>query len=189
MEYPAQSVKGSRSMHPADPFRPLYHFTPEANWINDPNGLVYAAGEYHLFYQYHPYSTVWGPMHWGHAVSPDLVTWRELPIALYPDEHGAIFSGSAVIDRHNTAGFGDDAMVAVFTHHQEEGHRQSQSLAYSLDHGRTWTKYAATPFFPRRRTCAISATPKSFGMAMRRADTGSCAWPRGERSASTPRPT
>ena len=162
MEYPAQSVKGSRSMHPADPFRPLYHFTPEANWINDPNGLVYAAGEYHLFYQYHPYSTVWGPMHWGHAVSPDLVTWRELPIALYPDEHGAIFSGSAVIDRHNTAGFGDDAMVAVFTHHQEEGHRQSQSLAYSLDHGRTWTKYAGNPVLPAPADLRDFRDPKVF---------------------------
>ncbi len=126
-----------------EPFRPSYHFTPAANWINDPNGLVYYAGEYHLFYQYHPDSTVWGPMHWGHAVSTDLLHWTELPIALYPDELGAIFSGSAVIDWQNTAGFGAEAMVAIFTHDSPAGQRQS--LAYSTDRGRTWTKYAGNP--------------------------------------------
>jgi len=124
-------------------FRPLYHFTPQANWINDPNGLVYYQGEYHLFYQYHPDSSVWGPMHWGHAVSKDLMNWQELPVALYPDENGTIFSGSAVIDWKNTAGFGKEAMVAVFTHNQKD--RQVQSLAYSTDCGRTWTKYADNP--------------------------------------------
>lgn len=123
--------------------RPRFHFTPAANWINDPNGLVYYAGEYHLFYQYHPDSTVWGPMHWGHAVSTDLLHWEELPIALYPDELGAIFSGSAVIDWQNTAGFGTEAMVAIFTHDSPAGQRQS--LAYSTDRGRTWTKYAGNP--------------------------------------------
>jgi fructan beta-fructosidase len=97
--------------------RPKYHFTPPANWMNDPNGLVYYQGEYHLFYQYHPESDLWGPMHWGHAVSHDLVHWEHLPVALYPDENGMIFSGSAVIDRMNTAGFGTDTMVSVFTHH------------------------------------------------------------------------
>jgi len=123
--------------------RPLYHFTPAVNWINDPNGLVYYAGEYHLFYQYHPGSTVWGPMHWGHAISTDLLHWTELPVALYPDELGAIFSGSAVIDWQNTAGFGVEAMVAIFTHDAPVGQRQS--LAYSIDRGRTWTKYVGNP--------------------------------------------
>src|SRR5438477_11410669 len=79
-------------------YRPQFHFSPEANWINDPNGLIYYYGEYHLFYQYHPRSTVWGPMHWGHAVSRDLVHWTHLPIPLYPDKIGEIWSGSAVVD-------------------------------------------------------------------------------------------
>ena len=133
-----------------EPFRPQFHFSPAANWINDPNGLGFYKGEYHLFYQYHPESTIWGPMHWGHAVSPDLVNWTELPIALYPDEHGAIFSGSAVIDWQNSAGFGPEAMVTIFTHHQHENgiQTQSQRLAYSLDSGRTWTKYAGNPVLP-----------------------------------------
>ena len=124
-------------------FRPLYHFSPPANWLNDPNGLVFYQGEYHLFYQYHPGSSVWGPMHWGHAVSLDLMNWRHLPVALYPDEHGMIFSGSAVIDWENSAGFGKEAMVAVFTHHHD--HYEAQSLAYSNDCGRTWTKYTGNP--------------------------------------------
>ncbi|HWQ15875.1 MAG TPA: glycoside hydrolase family 32 protein [Roseiflexaceae bacterium] len=123
--------------------RPRLHFTPPAGWINDPNGLIYHDGEYHLFYQHHPYSLGWGPMHWGHAVSRDLVHWEHLPIALAPDELGAIFSGSAVIDHHNTAGFGAGAMVAIFTH--DAPARQVQSLAYSTDRGRTWTKYAGNP--------------------------------------------
>lgn len=132
----------------ADPYHPAYHFTPPANWLNDPNGLVVYAGEYHLFYQHHPHSSVWGPMHWGHAVSRDLVHWQHLPIALAPDEHGMIFSGCAVIDWHNTAGFGPEAMIAIFTHHTES-HLQAQSLAWSLDRGRTWTKYAGNPvLFP-----------------------------------------
>jgi fructan beta-fructosidase len=99
-------------------YRPQYHFSPERNWMNDPNGLVYYAGEYHLFYQYHPSSTLWGPMHWGHAISRDLVEWEHLPIALYPDEHGFIFSGSAVVDWEDTSGFfgGKPGLVAIFTH-------------------------------------------------------------------------
>lgn len=123
--------------------RPHLHFTPPHGWLNDPNGLVYHAGEYHLFYQYHPASTVWGPMHWGHAVSPDLVRWRHLPIALAPDALGAIWSGSAVVDAPNTARFGAEALVAVFTHAYPEG--QAQSLAYSTDHGRQWVKYPGNP--------------------------------------------
>lgn len=133
-------------------YRPVFHFTPAEHWINDPNGLVYYAGEYHLFYQYHPHSSVWGPMHWGHAVSTDLMHWTELPIALAPDKLGDIFSGSAVIDRNNTAGFGANAMIAFFTHHIGDGphqeQTQSQSIAYSLDKGRTWTKYAGNPVIP-----------------------------------------
>ena len=124
--------------------RPHYHFTPPANWINDPNGLVYYDGEYHLFYQHHPYSMNWGPMHWGHAVSRDLLHWEHLPIALYPDEHGTIFSGTAVIDWHNTAGFGAEAMVAIFTYHLREGY-ESQGIAVSLDKGRSWHKYEGNP--------------------------------------------
>ncbi|MCM3652893.1 glycoside hydrolase family 32 protein [Metabacillus litoralis] len=127
-------------------FRPAMHFSPAKHWINDPNGLVYYKGEYHLFYQYHPHSTIWGPMHWGHAVSKDLALWEELPIALYPDELGAIFSGSAVVDWNNTSGLqtGEEAvMVAIFTHHGEDN--EKQSIAYSNDRGRTWVKYEGNP--------------------------------------------
>ena len=131
--------------------RPQYHFTPDSMWMNDPNGMVYFEGEYHLFYQYYPKDIVWGPMHWGHAVSTDMMHWQHLPIALYPDSLGLIFSGSAVIDKDNTAGFGKDAMVAIFTHHDVEGEKagsstyQNQSIAYSTDKGRTFTKYAGNP--------------------------------------------
>lgn len=129
--------------------RPQYHFTPEANWMNDPNGMVYYAGEYHLFYQYHPYGLQWGPMHWGHAVSKDLVHWKHLPVALHPDENGTIFSGSAVVDWNNTTGFQTGAekpLVAVYTQ-DREGH-QVQSIAYSNDKGRTWKKYPGNPVIP-----------------------------------------
>ena len=141
-----------------EPHRPTFHFTPPEKWMNDPNGMVYYAGEYHLFYQYYPDSTVWGPMHWGHAISKDLVTWEHLPIALYPDELGYMFSGSAVIDWKNTSGFGKDGqppMIAIFTHHEPKGAAsgtsktfQYQSIAYSNDKGRTWTKYAGNPVVP-----------------------------------------
>jgi fructan beta-fructosidase len=142
--------------------RPRLHFTPAAHWINDPNGLVFHGGEYHLFYQYHPGSTVWGPMHWGHAVSRDLVTWQELPIALYPDELGMIFSGSAVIDQRNTAGFGEDAMIAIFTHHIHADHQQSQSIAYSLDNGRSWTQYTGNPVIATPPETRDFRDPKVF---------------------------
>jgi fructan beta-fructosidase len=134
--------------------RPQFHFSPEAHWMNDPNGMVYDEGEYHLFYQYYPDSTVWGPMHWGHAVSKDLIHWQHLPIALYPDSLGMIFSGSAVIDVKNTSGLGVNGkppLVAVFTYHNMEGEHagrtdyQSEGMAYSNDKGRTWTKYAGNP--------------------------------------------
>lgn len=135
-------------------YRPQIHFSPLKHWMNDPNGMVYYQGEYHLFYQYHPESTVWGPMHWGHAVSVDLVNWQELPIALFPDEFGTIFSGSAVVDWNNTSGLGtaeNPPMVAIFTYHDAEADKmgaidfQTQGLAFSLDKGRTWTKYANNP--------------------------------------------
>lgn len=140
-----------------EPYRPAYHFTPAAHWMNDPNGLVYYAGEYHLFYQYYPEAAVWGPMHWGHAVSTDLFHWKHLPIALYPDSLGYIFSGSAVIDYNNTSGLGsktNPAMIAVFAYHNPklEQARQSdfqyQGLAYSVDKGRTWKKYTHNPVIP-----------------------------------------
>ena len=140
-----------------EPYRPQYHFTPQQNWMNDPNGLVFYKGWYHLFYQYYPDDTVWGPMHWGHARSKDMVHWEHLPIALYPDELGLIFSGSAVIDTQNTSGFGsieNPAMVAIYTYHLMEGEKagrddfQTQGIAYSLDEGATWTKYEGNPVIP-----------------------------------------
>ncbi|OLS35895.1 glycoside hydrolase family 32 protein [Bacillus sp. MRMR6] len=132
-------------------YRPQFHFTPESQWMNDPNGMVFYHGEYHLFYQYHPYGTTWGPMHWGHAVSKDLIHWEHLPIGLAPDEHGTIFSGSAVVDWNDTSGFfeGKSGLVAIFTHADTYPHsdrpRQRQSLAYSKDNGRTWMKYEGNP--------------------------------------------
>ncbi len=132
-------------------FRPQFHFTPAANWMNDPNGMVYYQGEYHLCYQYHPNGTTWGPMHWGHAVSKDLVHWEHLPVALEPDENGFVFSGSVVVDYHDTSGFfsGGSGLVAIFTHADtypnSETPRQRQSIAYSLDKGRTWEKYEGNP--------------------------------------------
>lgn len=137
-----------------EPHRPQIHFTPKEKWMNDPNGMVLYKGVYHLFYQYYPDGTVWGPMHWGHATSKDLIHWQHQPIALYPDSLGYIFSGSAVVDYKNTSGFGKDGkvpVVAIFTHHdpkeEKEGRNdfQNQSLAYSLDEGKTWTKYAGNP--------------------------------------------
>lgn len=134
--------------------RPVFHFTPPRMWMNDPNGMVYLDGEYHLFYQHYPDSTVWGPMHWGHAVSQDLFNWEHLPIALYPDSLGYIFSGSAVFDRDNTSGFGSSEsppLVAIYTYHSDEMRRagrkdyQTQGIAFSIDKGRTWKKYAGNP--------------------------------------------
>jgi len=140
---------------PATPqWRPAYHFTPAAHWMNDPNGMVFYQGAYHLFFQYYPGGMVWGPMHWGHATSPDLLSWREQPVALAPDSLGYIFSGSAVVDRNNTSGFGKNGqvpLVAIFTHHDpkrektDPAHSQRHSLAYSLDAGQTWTKYVGNP--------------------------------------------
>ena len=149
-------AKDATTEYYSDKHRPQFHFSPETQWMNDPNGLVYYDGEYHLFYQYYPDSTVWGPMHWGHAVSTDMIHWEHLPVALYPDELGYIFSGSAVIDWNNTSGLGTEVdshppMVAIFTHHHpdgpDEGRKdfQVQSIAYSVDRGRTWKKYEGNP--------------------------------------------
>lgn len=135
-------------------YRPQFHFSPEEKWMNDPNGLVYHKGIYHLFYQYYPDDIVWGPMHWGHATSKDLIHWEHKPIALFPDEHGLIFSGSAVVDTNNTSGFGtgeNPPLVAIFTYHDMEGEKagrndfQTQGIAYSLDNGDSWTKFDGNP--------------------------------------------
>lgn len=123
-------------------FRPVYHFSPAYGWMNDPNGMVYKDGIYHLFYQYNPYGSVWGNMHWGHATSVDLVNWQHQPVAISPDALGTIFSGSCVVDKDNTAGFGAGAIVAFYT---SAGERQTQSMAYSLDNGKTFQKYARNP--------------------------------------------
>ncbi len=151
-----------------EPTRPQYHFTPPAHWMNDPNGMVYYQGEYHLFYQYYPGGFTgaggrfadplkWGPMHWGHAVSRDLVRWEHLPVALYPDTapgeediRGMIFSGSAVVDWNNTSGLGQgEVLVAFYTLADvAPGDGQRQAIAYSTDRGRTWTKYAGNPVLP-----------------------------------------
>ncbi|MET7655123.1 GH32 C-terminal domain-containing protein [Streptomyces sp. NPDC005486] len=132
----------------SETYRPQFHFTPDKNWMNDPNGLVYYQGEYHLFYQYNPNGNSWGDMSWGHAVSADLVHWQQLPLALSQDDKEMVFSGSAVVDENNTTGFGTTAnppMVAIYTSHNKSTGIQSQSLAYSTDRGRTWTKYQGNP--------------------------------------------
>jgi fructan beta-fructosidase len=130
----------------AEMHRPLLHFSPPSGWMNDPNGLVYINGTYHLFYQHYPDSTVWGPMHWGHATSTNLVHWKHLPIALHPDSLGYIFSGSAVTDVNQTSGLGTDntfPVVALFTY-DKQGY-ETQGLAYSVDDGQTWIKYDKNP--------------------------------------------
>lgn len=131
--------------------RPQFHFTPMVGWTNDPNGLVYLDGEYHLFFQHNPYGTEWGNMTWGHAVSRDLVHWEEIGDALYADRLGTMYSGSAVVDHNNTSGFGKGStppIVNFFTSagaHSYEKRPFTQSIAYSTDRGRTWTKYAGNP--------------------------------------------
>ena len=129
-------------------YRPQIHFTPAKNWMNDPNGMVYADGTYHLFYQYNPQGNDWGNMSWGHATSTDLMHWTEQTVAMTRDELGAIFSGSCVIDKDNTAGFGANAMVALYTSAGETGDvagKQQQSIAYSTDGGKNFTRYTANP--------------------------------------------
>ncbi len=151
------SAEATDSTYYQEAYRPQVHFSPASGWMNDPNGLIQVNGVFHLFYQHYPDSTVWGPMHWGHAVSEDLVHWTHKPIALYPDSLGYIFSGSIAYDELNTSGLGsleEPPMVAVFTYHDmpgEQGGRkdyQSQGIAYSLDEGETWKKYANNPVIP-----------------------------------------
>jgi len=141
--------------------RPQFHFSPPAHWMNDPNGMVYYKGEYHLFYQYYPDSTVWGPMHWGHAITKDLVHWQHLPVALYPDSLGYIFSGSVVVDQNNTSGLQkgiEKPLVALFTYHdiikEKAGAAdfQYQGMAYSTDKGRHWKKYEHNPVIKNQGT-------------------------------------
>lgn len=137
------STKGSRN------YRPNIHFTPPVMWTNDPNGMVYVNGIYHLFYQHYPEAPNWGPMHWGHAVSRDLLHWKHMPMALYPDELGMIFSGSCVYDRENTSGYGTKEkppIVAVYTNHGRHGLEQ-QSIAYSTD-GIHFEKSYQNPVIP-----------------------------------------
>ena len=129
-----------------EPYRPQFHFSPAINWTNDPNGLVYHAGEWHLFYQYNPFGDLWGHMSWGHAVSPDLFHWKHLPVALPEVGEVMIFSGSAVVDHANSSGLGSAAeppMVAIYTSRTTSD--QTQSIAYSTDKGRTWTDYEGNP--------------------------------------------
>lgn len=127
-----------------DYYRPVYHHTPLYGWMNDPNGMVYKDGEYHLYFQYNPYGSKWGNMHWGHSVSTDLIHWNHLEPAIARDTLGHIFSGSTVVDKNNTAGYGDNALIALYTSASDE-HGQIQCMAYSTDDGRTYTKYEKNP--------------------------------------------
>lgn len=132
-----------------EPLRPRFHFTPARNFMNDPNGLVFYKGEYHLFYQHNPFGEKWGHMSWGHAVSTDLLHWQHLPVALREEDGVMIFSGSAVVDRQNSSGLctpaGEDrsCLVAIYTGHGRG--KQTQNIAASQDRGRTWKKYAGNP--------------------------------------------
>ncbi|MBQ0048434.1 MAG: GH32 C-terminal domain-containing protein [Prevotellaceae bacterium] len=131
-----------------EPFRPAYHHTPKRGWMNDPNGMFYLNGTWHLYYQYNPYGSMWGNMHWAHSTSTDLVNWKDEGIALAPDAWGTMFSGSCVVDKDNTAGFGKDAVIAMYTTSRPTpfgGDVQAQALAYSTDGGMTFTKYEGNP--------------------------------------------
>ena len=155
----SKTVKGIDLIYQADRFtgqdsvykemnRPQFHFSSRRGWNNDPNGLVYHDGEYHLFYQHNPYEIYWENMHWGHAVSNDLIHWEELNDALYPDTLGTMFSGSAIIDKENTGGWGKNTMVAFYT---AAGKAMTQNVAYSTDRGRTFTKYPGNPILGPNR--------------------------------------
>jgi fructan beta-fructosidase len=145
--YQSDIFAGQDSLY-HETYRPQFHFTSRRGWNNDPNGLVYLNGEYHLFYQHNPYETKWENMHWGHAVSKDLLHWIELNDALYPDTFGTMFSGSAIVDRNNTAGWGKDALIAFYT---AAGKKMTQNVAYSTDNGRTFTKFRGNPILGPNR--------------------------------------
>ena len=134
----------------SEAFRPLFHHTPRYGWMNDPNGMFYKDGVYHLCFQYNPYGSMWGNLSWGHSTSTDLVNWKAEEPVLVPDGLGMIFSGSCVVDKENTAGFGKDAVVAIYT---SAGASQIQSLAYSLDNGRTFKTYENNPIITSDKEC------------------------------------
>lgn len=145
-------LQAQESTTPTPQWRPVYHFTPAKNWTNDPNGLIYLDGVYHLYYQHNPFENKWGHMSWGHATSTDLVHWKHLPVAIpeivKPDTTTWIFSGSAVLDKNNSSGFGKNGkapLVAIFTADQPKQHKESQFIAYSNDGGLTYTNYAGNP--------------------------------------------
>lgn len=140
-------MSDSFDMTNKEKFRPVYHHTPAYGWMNDPNGMFYKDGVYHLYFQYNPYGSVWANMHWGHSTSTDLMHWNFEGSAIVPDAWGAIFSGSCVVDHNNTAGFGKDAVIAFYTSAKASpwGDVQSQSMAYSLDNGKTFVKYEGNP--------------------------------------------
>ena len=140
----ADTIMGQSSFY-KEKMRPQFHFTTLRGWTNDPNGLVYYDGEYHLYYQHNPYNRHWGNMHWGHAVSRDLIHWEELGDVLYPDNMGTMFSGSAVVDPKNTSGFGTAKNPPIVYAYTTHGQWQKQNIAYSLDHGRTLIKYKGNP--------------------------------------------
>ena len=129
-------------------YRPSYHHAPERGWMNDPNGLFFKDGVWHLYCQYNPYGSMWGNMHWAHSTSTDLVHWQQQPVALAPDAWGTMFSGSCVVDHNNTAGFGKDAIISMYTSSRPTpfgGDVQAQCIAYSNDGGKTFTKYVGNP--------------------------------------------
>lgn len=165
--YMSDSVPDAENIY-SEALRPQQHFTFKRGWNNDPNGMIYYDGEYHLFGQHNPYEREWQNMHWGHAVSTDMIHWKELPWALRPDALGTMFSGTAVIDWDNIAGFGkpgNPAMVAIYTA-DAPGH-ETQCLAYSLDKGRSWTKYEGNPVLDSGEWLKSSQTrdPKVFWYA------------------------
>jgi fructan beta-fructosidase len=146
----AAPMAGAQGSGYDQPYRPQVHFSPREHWTNDPNGLVFFHGEYHLFFQFNPFGDQWGHMSWGHAVSKDLLHWEELPVAIPEKDGEMVFTGSVVVDRKSSSGFcapGSECLVAVYTGHYSTSEKtlQTQNLAYSRDDGRTWTRYAANP--------------------------------------------
>lgn len=161
--YQSDEIAGSDSLY-NEQNRPQFHFTTRRGWNNDPNGLVYHEGQYHLFYQHNPYERDWGNLHWGHAVSKDLIHWEEMPVALYPDSLGMVFSGSAIIDYNNTAGFNKGKTPATVAFYTSAATKQVQCLAWSLDNGCTFVKYEGNPIIDSKEQWGSGDTrdPKVF---------------------------